>query len=133
VLRALAALALLTLILISTAGCEASTPQPTPTPSPYPCSADFSAEPTPANCQVREEGLSCTGTTTVQFKDKSTGEITSWAWDFENDGIVDSTEQNPDHTYRTNGNYTISLTITTADCQDTEIKQEYISITGCKT
>lgn len=121
-LRALAALALLTLILISTAGCEASTPQPTPTPSPYPCSADFTAEP--------KTGV---GTTTVQFTDKSTGEITSWAWDFENDGIVDSTEQNPDHTYRTNGNYTISLTITTADCQDTEIKQEYISITGCKT
>jgi PKD repeat protein len=122
VLRALAALALLTLILTTLAGCEASTPQPTPTPSPYPCSADFTAEP--------KTGV---GTTTIQFTDKSTGEITSWAWDFENDGIVDSTEQNPDHTYRTNGNYTISLTITTADCQDTEIKQEYISITGCKT
>lgn len=132
-LRALTALALLTLILTTLAGCEASTPQPTPTPSPYTCSADFIAEPTPANCQIREEGLSCTGTTTVQFKDKSTGEITSWAWDFENDGVVDRTEQNPDHTYRTNGNYTISLTITTPDCQDTETKQEYISITGCKT
>lgn len=121
-LRALAALALLTPILISLVGCESSTPEPTPTPTPYPCSADFSAEPT--------TGI---GTTTVHFADKSTGEITGWAWDFENDGVVDSTEQNPNHTYRTNGNYTISLTITTGDCQDTETKQEYISITGCKT
>ncbi|HEX6810312.1 MAG TPA: PKD domain-containing protein [Planctomycetota bacterium] len=39
------------------------------------------------------------GTTNASFADRSAGNPTSWAWDFENDGIVDSTLQNPVHTY----------------------------------
>ncbi|HEX6810317.1 MAG TPA: PKD domain-containing protein, partial [Planctomycetota bacterium] len=39
------------------------------------------------------------GTTTAVFTDRSAGNPTSWAWDFENDGIVDSTLQHPVHTY----------------------------------
>ncbi|HEX6810315.1 MAG TPA: PKD domain-containing protein [Planctomycetota bacterium] len=39
------------------------------------------------------------GTTIVSFTDRSPGNPTSWAWDFQNDGIVDSTAQNPVHTY----------------------------------
>jgi len=39
------------------------------------------------------------GTTIAAFTDRSAGNPTSWAWDFENDGIVDSTAQNPVHTY----------------------------------
>ncbi|HEX6810307.1 MAG TPA: PKD domain-containing protein, partial [Planctomycetota bacterium] len=39
------------------------------------------------------------GTTIAVFTDRSVGNPTSWAWDFENDGIVDSTLQNPVHTY----------------------------------
>ncbi|HEX6810311.1 MAG TPA: PKD domain-containing protein [Planctomycetota bacterium] len=39
------------------------------------------------------------GTTIAVFTDSSTGSPTSWAWDFENDGIVDSTAQNPLHMY----------------------------------
>ncbi|PKK85266.1 MAG: hypothetical protein CVT48_06205, partial [Thermoplasmata archaeon HGW-Thermoplasmata-1] len=55
---------------------------------------------------------------TVQFADKSTdpdGSITSWAWDFENDGIVDSTEQNPTHQYTTEGTHNVKLTVTDND------------------
>ncbi|HEX6810314.1 MAG TPA: PKD domain-containing protein [Planctomycetota bacterium] len=39
------------------------------------------------------------GTTTVSFTDTSTGNPTSWAWDFEGDGFVDSTLQHPVHAY----------------------------------
>lgn len=44
----------------------------------------------------------------VQFTDQSTGEITSWFWDF-GDG-TSSTAQNPTHTYTTPGNFDVSLT-----------------------
>ena len=49
---------------------------------------------------------------TVQFTDTSTGTPTSWAWDFTNDGTVDSTEQNPSHIYDTDGIHTVKLTAT---------------------
>jgi PKD repeat protein len=89
---------------------------------PCPRFADFIAEPTVG-----------VGTTTVQFTDKSTGNVTSWAWDFESDGIIDSTEQNASHIYSKNGNYTVTLTIATPECSDTITKWDYISITGCHT
>ncbi len=100
---------------------------------PCPRFADFIIEPVPANCKVQGEGLSCTGTTTVQFIDRSTGNVIAWAWDFQSDGIIDSTEQNPSYTYRNVGIYSVTLTITTPTCEDTITKYDYISITGCKT
>ncbi|MCA8948183.1 MAG: PKD domain-containing protein [Planctomycetes bacterium] len=52
----------------------------------------------------------------VAFTDASfssdPGGITSWAWDFENDGTIDSTLQNPTHTYGTCGVYDVRLTVT---------------------
>ena len=39
----------------------------------------------------------------VQFNDESAGDITSWEWDFDNDGTVDSTAQSPTHTYTIQG------------------------------
>ncbi|AKB30294.1 cell surface protein [Methanosarcina siciliae T4/M] len=66
---------------------------------------------------------------TVGFTDESTGEgITDWAWDFENDGNVDSTEQNPVHTYTADGNYTVNLTVTSAAGSDLEVKTDYITV-----
>lgn len=38
------------------------------------------------------------------------GPITSWAWDFENDGIVDSTTPNPTHVFAC-GSYDVRLTV----------------------
>ncbi|OGO00443.1 MAG: hypothetical protein A2Y59_06265 [Chloroflexi bacterium RBG_13_52_14] len=89
---------------------------------PCPRFADFIAEPT-----------SGVGTTIVQFTDMSTVEVSSWAWDFQSDGIVDSNEQNPSHVYAQNGVYSVTLTITTPTCDDTITKYDYISITGCHT
>ena len=66
----------------------------------------------------------------VQFTDQSTGQVTSWAWDFENDGIIDSTEQNPTYTYTSQGTYTVNLTVTGPDGSDSEVKTGFITATG---
>ena len=47
----------------------------------------------------------------VQFFDTSTGTPTGWAWDFDNNGSVDSTLQHPSHTYTSAGTYTAKLTV----------------------
>jgi PKD repeat protein len=63
---------------------------------------------------------------TVYFEDLSTGEITSWYWDFGDAGI--STAQNPTHTYNTPDTYTVSLTVTGPGGSDTETKIDYITV-----
>jgi PKD repeat protein len=47
---------------------------------------------------------------TVQFTDTSTGEISSWVWDF-GDGVNNVVGQNPSHTYQDSGTYTVILSI----------------------
>lgn len=66
---------------------------------------------------------------TVSFTDQSTGTITSWAWDFENDGTVDSTQQNPAHTYTTPGTYEVKLGVTGPGGTDDQVKTRYITVT----
>lgn len=66
---------------------------------------------------------------TVNFTDSSTGPINSWAWDFNNDGVIDSTEQNPTYTYIKPGIYTVKLTVTTPYDSDSEIKTDFITLT----
>jgi PKD repeat protein len=55
---------------------------------------------------------------TVSFTDQSIssdpGGITSWAWDFDGDSVIDSTVQNPTFVYAGCGDYTVSLTVTDA-------------------
>jgi beta propeller repeat protein len=62
----------------------------------------------------------------VRFTDNSTGTPTAWNWDF-GDG-TNSTEQNPEHTYSTAGNYTVTLTTGSADGTDTKIVMNYIFV-----
>ena len=84
-----------------------------------PPAADFTATPS-------------TGTTPliVQFTDTSTGTITGWNWDFNNDGIADSTLQNPTYTYNNEGTHTVSLTVTGPGGTDTITKNNYINVTA---
>lgn len=84
------------------------------------CRADFTAEPTKVD-----------GVAPIQFSDKSEGDIVAWEWDFNSDGKVDSKKRNPTYTYATNGEYSVTLTVKTADCEDTLTKQKYIQVTGC--
>ena len=65
--------------------------------------ADFSFEPASGYAPLE-----------VSFTDESqpgSYPITSWEWDFENDSVIDSYEQNPTYTYTEVGNYTIKLTV----------------------
>jgi PKD repeat protein len=67
---------------------------------------------------------------TVQFTDNSTGEPTEWAWDFENDGSIDNTTQNPSYTYLTAGTYSVNLTVTNAYGSASLVKKEFITVTA---
>ena len=62
----------------------------------------------------------CVGLPTV-FTDASTpvGSITSWAWDFNGDGVTDATTQNPTHTFPAAGTYPVTLTVTMGPCNST--------------
>gem|GEM_PF-559541 len=82
-----------------------------------PLTADFTADIT-------------SGTTplTVNFTDLSTGNPTSWEWDFNNDGTIDSYEQNPQWTYYERGSFTVELTVFDGTNEDTELKEDYISL-----
>jgi trimeric autotransporter adhesin len=51
---------------------------------------------------------------TVQFTDTSSGTVDSRAWDFQNDGTVDSTAAAPTFTYTSANTYTAKLTVTNA-------------------
>ncbi|MEM7103207.1 MAG: PKD domain-containing protein, partial [Bacteroidota bacterium] len=64
-----------------------------------------------ANFSVANSGL------TANFTDLSTGNPTSWMWDF-GDGNS-STSQNPSHTYTNAGSYTVCLTVTNNCGSDT--------------
>jgi PKD repeat protein len=79
--------------------------------------AEFSATPTSGN-----------GPLEVQFTDQSTGENTSWDWDF-GDGAT-SNEQNPSHAYVAAGTYTVSLEVTGSSGSDTVFKTAYITVTA---
>jgi PKD repeat protein len=64
----------------------------------------------------------------VSFTDESTGDPTSWYWEFGDNEI--STLQNPHHIYTNQGTYTVSLTTTNAGGSDTEIKTGYVVVTA---
>jgi|GEM_PF-423573 len=81
--------------------------------------ADFTAEPTSGTAPLQ-----------VQFTDRSSGEIADWAWDFDNDGVPDSTERSPSYSYETPGRYTVSLVVTGPGGSDREIKAQYIEVAG---
>jgi len=82
-----------------------------------PPACDFTATPRTGTAPLR-----------VQFTDLSTGEIESWAWDIDNDGVTDSTQQNPSYTYTAAGKYTVSLTATGPGGSCTETKVAYITV-----
>lgn len=65
---------------------------------------------------------------TVAFTDKSTGTITSWAWDFQNDGTIDRRTRNPYFLYTRAGTYTVSLTVSGPEGTDSEVKTGYITV-----
>jgi PKD repeat protein len=66
---------------------------------------------------------------TVSFTDLSTGNpLSSWAWDFNNDGVVDNTTQSPAFTYSSVGYYTVNLTVRSAYDSSSLVKTNYIRV-----
>lgn len=83
-----------------------------------PLVADFEAEP-----------LSGTAPLMVQFTDLSDGNVQQWEWDFDNNGSVDSYEQNPVCTYNSAGVYSVKLTVyDNSKGSDFELKTDYITV-----
>ncbi len=83
-----------------------------------PPTADFTATPNSGSAPLD-----------VTFADASTGGPTSWAWDFDNNGTVDSTVQNPGvHQYATGGTFTAKLTASNVYGSSSTTKQ--ITVTG---
>lgn len=85
-----------------------------------PARADFSASVTEGSARLK-----------VDFKDQSAGDIAAWEWDFDNDGITDSTEQNPSYTYNFTGAYSVRLKVWERRglASDETVKTDYIEVT----
>ena len=64
----------------------------------------------------------------VDFQDNSTGLIDGWNWDFNGDGIFDSTEQNPSFLYEQPGTYTVILEVEFNEYTVSCVKEDYINI-----
>src|SRR5262249_24256379 len=86
-------------------------------PSGSPPTVNFNATPTTR-----------TGSLTVSFSDSSTGSPTSWAWDFDNNGIIDSTAHNPSFVYSNPGSYSVKLIASNANGSGTITKTGYITV-----
>ena len=67
----------------------------------------------------------------VQFTDASTGNITTFAWNFGDGGT--STTRNPSHIYTDVGNYTVILTVTGPGGESTKTEPNYIRIASSAT
>ncbi|RJQ56701.1 MAG: choice-of-anchor D domain-containing protein [Nitrospiraceae bacterium] len=83
--------------------------------------ADFTAAPT-----------SGTAPLSVNFTNTSTGydQPLTCEWDFDNDGVIDSTDQSPSYMYNNAGTYTVKLIATDSDnSANTLLRTNYITVT----
>ncbi len=64
----------------------------------------------------------------VHFYDTSTGSPDTWAWDFNEDGQIDSTEQNPVWEFTEAGTYSVSLTASNNESLDEITKSQIITV-----
>ncbi|MGQ1911328.1 PKD domain-containing protein, partial [Marinifilum sp. RC60d5] len=73
----------------------------------------------------------CSIPETVTFTNNSDSDAagTTYEWDFDGDGIVDSTDENPSHSYTAAGDYTVKLIVFNPDtgCTDENTKKIYVT------
>src|SRR5690606_28289976 len=53
--------------------------------------------------------------------------LTSYEWDFDNDGTIDSQEPNPTFTYLSEGSYSVKLAVSDGVNQHTRIISDYVT------
>jgi PKD repeat protein len=85
------------------------------------------AEPIPVAAFIATP-LSGTAPLAIDFTDTSTGPASTWAWDFDNDGTVDSTAERPIHIYREPGQYSVGLTVTNSSGGDSVVRDRLILV-----
>ncbi len=97
----------------------------------YPLMAPYSSYVSNPQAPVAGFGASVTSgpaPLTVVFADQSTGNVTSWAWDFDNNGTTDSTLRRPTYTYSSPGLYNVRLVVTNAFGATTLVKTGFIAV-----
>jgi PKD repeat protein len=67
---------------------------------------------------------------TVSFRDTSTNNPTSWAWDLDGDNVVDSTVQNPTFVYGTPGTFNVTLRATNIGGTGSITKNGHVVVTA---
>ncbi|MEI6840631.1 MAG: PKD domain-containing protein [Methanomicrobiales archaeon] len=89
----------------------------------------YSAEPAPSApvAAFTADVTSGQAPLTVEFTDTSSGNPTSWNWNF-GDGTANVTTKNPSHLYQNTGTYDVTLTASNADGSSTLKKSQYISV-----
>jgi len=101
-------------------------PQPT---------ADFSVSYVSGELMVLEEYIAGTAPLKIQFNDQSTGEITSWKWNFGDGAVVegkDENSRNPVHEYATpNTGYLVTLTVRGPGGTDRKEEQSIVTVLRC--
>lgn len=106
-------------IRLSAGGGEPPPPPPPP-PPPEELTASFTATPTSGTAPLK-----------VSFTDSSSGSPSTYEWDFQNDGIVDSNAQNPQFEYASVGTYSVKLTVRDASgASDDELKTSLVTATA---
>lgn len=82
-----------------------------------PPTAEFTADPVLGYAPLR-----------VEFIDQSTGNPTSWFWDFYDDGGCTSTAQNPVFTFDDPGVYSVRLRVENPGGSDDLVRYEYVTV-----
>ncbi len=67
-------------------------------------------------------------TSPVEFFNFSIGDIQEYQWDFENDGTIDSYEENPIFIYADTGWFSVKLSVVGLDSTNTFVKEDYIHV-----
>ena len=86
---------------------------------------------TPPTASFTGSPTSGAGPLTVNFTDQSTGNPTSWSWNFGDGGT--STQKNPSHTYTAPNTYSVTLTASNAGGSNTFTRANYIVVSGADT
>jgi PKD repeat protein len=84
---------------------------------------------------ILEEFVAGTAPLTIQFTDQSSGEITSWRWNFGDGPAIegkDEASRNPVHTYNTtNTGYIVSLTVRGPGGSDSQSEPGIVTVFSC--
>jgi PKD repeat protein len=65
----------------------------------------------------------------VAFTSLASGQPATWEWDFDGDGLTDSTARNPRHLFTSPGSYDVTLTVSNAVGADTLTRAGYVHVT----